>query len=161
LATSRDDPVTVDSGAAWRSSGWLARAAEGQTQVAAALLLVLALFHITFAERVWSPARNLVFDSYQRWLPRQVSRFPVVIVDIDERSLATFGRWPWPRTRLAQLVEATHRLGALSVGLDIIMPEPDGLSPSYVLAGRPDVSPALREGLDQLPSNDAAGQDSR
>lgn len=106
-------------------------------------------------DRFWSPVRNLAFDAYQRFLPRPVSRFPAVIVDIDERSLAAFGRWPWPRTRLAQLIEATHGLGALAVGIDIIMPEADDRSPNYLLAGRPDVSPALRDTLARLPSNDA------
>jgi CHASE2 domain-containing sensor protein/serine phosphatase RsbU (regulator of sigma subunit) len=129
--------------------------AAGQTQAATALLILLALFHVILGERLWNPARNLVFDRYQRWLPRQVSRFPVVIVDIDERSLASFGRWPWPRTRLAQLVESTHRLGALSVGLDIIMPEADSLSLNHLATTRTDLSPTLREVLEQLPSNDA------
>lgn len=132
------------------------RLCHGQGRSAAAVLLVLiALVHVAAGDRLWSPARNLVFDAYQRFMPRPVPRFPAVIVDIDERSLAAFGRWPWPRTRLAQLIEATHRLGALAVGIDIIMPEADDLSPNYLLAGRPDLSPALRDTLARLPSNDA------
>jgi adenylate cyclase len=127
---------------------------EGRS-AAAALVLIFALVHVTAGDQVWSPARNLVFDAYQRFMPRPVSRFPAVIIDIDERSLAAFGRWPWPRTRLAQLIEATHRLGTLAVGIDIIMPEADDLSPNYLLADRPDVSPALRDTLARLPSNDA------
>ena len=118
-------------------------------------MVLIALFHVAAGDRFWSPARNLVFDAYQRFMPRPVSRFPAVIIDIDERSLAAFGRWPWPRTRLSQLIEATHRLGALAVGIDIIMPEADDLSPNYLLAGRPDVSPELRDTLTRLPSNDA------
>ena len=128
---------------------------SGGRQAAAALLILIALFHVTVGDRFWSPARNLVFDAYQRLMPRPVSRFPAVIVDIDEHSLAAFGRWPWPRTRLAQLIEATHRLGALAVGIDIIMPEADDLSPNYLLAGRPELSPALNETIASLPSNDA------
>ena len=132
------------------------RLCHGQGRSASvALLILVALFHLTVGDRFWSPARNLVFDAYQRLMPRQVSRFPAAIIDIDERSLAAFGRWPWPRTRLAQLIEATHRLGALAVGVDIIMPEADDLSPNYLLAGRPDLSPALRDTLARLPSNDA------
>lgn len=149
----RDDSNITQSGGGW-SRPWLIRLSQGQGRAAAALLLLVAIFHVTLGARLWSPARNLVFDAYQRFMPRQVSRFPVVIVDIDERSLATFGRWPWPRTRLAQLIESTHRLGPLAVGLDIIMPEADSLSPSYLLAGRPDVNPALRDALTRLPSND-------
>jgi serine phosphatase RsbU (regulator of sigma subunit) len=154
LATARDDSIGRSSGRGWWFSPWLIRLSQGQSRAAATLLVLIAIFHVTLGERLWSPARNLVFDAYQRFMPRQVSRFPVVIVDIDERSLAAFGRWPWPRMRLAQLVESTHRLGALGVGLDIIMPEADSLSPKYLLAGRPDVNPALRDALARLPSND-------
>src|SRR5262245_14664010 len=87
-------------------------------------------------------------------MPREISRYPVVIVDIDDASLAALGRWPWPRTRLARLVEATHRAGALAVGLDIVMPEADSLSPGGLLVDRQDVSPTLQNTLAELPSND-------
>jgi len=87
-------------------------------------------------------------------MPRQISRYPVVIVDIDDASLAALGRWPWPRTRLARLIEATHRSGALAVGIDIILPEADSLSPGGLLVDRQDVNPALQSTLAELPSND-------
>jgi len=122
--------------------------------VAIALVVLLSLFHIALGERAWSPIRNLLFDAYQRLMPRQISRYPVVIVDIDDASLAALGRWPWPRTRLARLIEATHRSGALAVGLDIIMPEADSLSPDGLLVDRQDVSPAPQTTLAELLSND-------
>ena len=87
-------------------------------------------------------------------MPREILRYPVVIVDIDDASLAALGRWPWPRTRLARLIEATHRAGALAVGLDIVMPEADSLSPGGLLVDRQDVSPTLQNTLAELPSND-------
>ncbi len=121
---------------------------------AIALAALLALFHIALGEHVWSPIRNVFFDAYQRFMPRQVSRYPVVIVDIDDASLAALGRWPWPRSRLARLIEATHRSGALAVGIDMIMPEADSLSPDRLLVERQDLGPALRKELAELPSND-------
>ena len=75
------------------------------------------------------------------------SGFPSSIIDIDDDSLTAIGRWPWPRTQLAQLIEATHRLGALAVGLDIIMPEADSLSPGRLVSGRSEFSPEMREAL--------------
>jgi adenylate cyclase len=122
--------------------------------VAIAALVLLVLFHVSLGERAWSVVRHLFFDAYQRLMPRTASRYRVIIVDIDDASQAAFGRWPWPRTRLARLVEATHELGAVAVGLDIIMPEADSTSPGLLLADRQDVSPALREALAGLPSND-------
>ena len=53
---------------------------------------------------------------------------PVVIVDIDERSLREFGQWPWPRHRVAALVEKIGSLGVLSIGLDVLFAEPDRTS---------------------------------
>lgn len=111
--------------------------------------------HAIVGADVSGPLGNLVFDTYQRLAPRQVDRFPVVIVDIDDASLAALGRWPWPRTRLAELTAATRRLGALAIGYDIIMPEPDHLSPEAVLAHRQGVSAAVQAELARLPSNDA------
>src|SRR5262245_52738190 len=40
----------------------------------------------------------LVFDTYQTLRPRTLGESPVVVVDIDEDSIARFGQWPWPRT---------------------------------------------------------------
>ena len=54
----------------------------------------------------------------------------------------------------ARLLEATHQLGALAVGLDMIMPEVDRLSPSVFIAERPDISPGLQRELAVLPTND-------
>ncbi len=48
----------------------------------------------------------------------------LVVVDIDEASLAKLGAWPWPRERLAELA---RRLAAMEVGLqiyDVVLPEP-------------------------------------
>jgi adenylate cyclase len=123
-------------------------------RTATLILVLLAIFHVSIGDQVWRPARDFVFDAYQRLAPRTVSRLPVVIVDIDDSSLAEFGRWPWPRSRLARLIRATHELGALAIGLDIIMPEADSLSPGSIFADREDVTPALRSAVDRLATND-------
>ncbi len=48
-----------------------------------------------------------------------------VIAVIDEKSLAELGRWPWPRTTIAKLVETLKTYGAKAVGFDIVFAEPD------------------------------------
>jgi len=48
-----------------------------------------------------------------------------VIVAIDEKSLNDLGRWPWPRTVIARLVDQLKGYGARVVGFDIIFAEPD------------------------------------
>ncbi|SDU30329.1 CHASE2 domain-containing protein [Desulfobacula phenolica] len=52
-----------------------------------------------------------------------------VIVDIDDYSLERFGQWPWPRYRVALLLQKISMAGALAVGMDILFAEPDGTSP--------------------------------
>lgn len=47
----------------------------------------------------------------------------VLVVDIDETSLARYP-WPWPRTRLAELIEALLGAGARGVALDILLEKP-------------------------------------
>jgi adenylate cyclase len=58
----------------------------------------------------------------------------IVIVDIDERSLEREGRWPWPRDKLARLVDRLfdyYRTGI--VGFDVVFAEPDDSSGLGVL----------------------------
>jgi len=69
--------------------------------------------------------RETLFDAYQRLMPRVRSSAPVVIVDIDERSLDSRGQWPWPRDVTAQLVRAISRAGPAAIGLDVLFVEPD------------------------------------
>ncbi len=49
----------------------------------------------------------------------------VVVVDIDEPSLDAWGQWPWPRSRLATLLNGIAGRGARCIALDFIMAEPD------------------------------------
>jgi len=145
--------VHIGGWSLWRPRTWFV---NGQGRLVAVLVtVVLAVFQVWLGELYWERIRHVVFDTYQRALPRRVDeRFPVIIVDIDEASITALGQWPWPRTRLAHLIEATHRLGALAVGLDIIMPEADRLSPGVFMAERTDISPVLHAELSKLPSND-------
>jgi len=48
-----------------------------------------------------------------------------VIAAIDEKSLGELGRWPWPRTTIAGLVNKLKGYGAKAVGFDIVFSEPD------------------------------------
>lgn len=64
----------------------------------------------------------------------------VVIVDIDEKSLAEQGRWPWSRDRLARLMDKLFdHYGVKLVGFDVVFAEPDvssGIQTLESLAGR-------------------------
>lgn len=49
----------------------------------------------------------------------------ILIASIDEKSLTKYGRWPWPRYILADLIQTLRDLGAKSIALDIFFPEPE------------------------------------
>ncbi|CAN7756693.1 CHASE2 domain-containing protein [Caballeronia sp. LjRoot34] len=100
-------------------------------------------------------ARQLLFDQYQRRFPRIPAAQPVTIVEIDDETLATVGQWPWPRNRLASLIDAIAALKPLAIGLDIYMPEPDQTSPDKVAGNLPKTAAALAAGLRALPSHEA------
>jgi adenylate cyclase len=95
--------------------------------------------------------RFLAFDMFQRLSSREVDpSYPVRIVDIDQESLATYGRWPWPRDLLARLVEQLADLGVTVIAFDFAFPdpEPDPLTALYAALGD---DPKARALLDQLP----------
>ena len=48
-----------------------------------------------------------------------------IIAAIDEQSVSELGRWPWPRTTIARLVDQLKKGGAKAVGFDIVFSEPD------------------------------------
>lgn len=98
--------------------------------------------------------RLQLFDAYQRLLPRERATAPAMVVGIDERSLAAYGQWPWPRTELARIVESIARGRPAAIGLDIFMSEPDRLSPQRIIELVPDVDPALALQIAALPDND-------
>ena len=89
-----------------------------------------------------SALQNLLFDEFQRWLPRAAaSPSPVRVVEIDDESLTRLGRWPWPRAKLALMIEKLTDAGAAAVALDIVLDYPgdaaDDSALAAALAGRP------------------------
>ena len=132
--------------------GALQRAGVGRF-LAATLLAAMVVM------RVIDPApigalRLRTFDFFQSMRPRESTVHPVVIADIDERSIAALGQWPWPRTRMAELVDRVRASGALAVGFDIVFAEPDRLSPSHLADDVPGLDPQTRARLAALPGND-------
>ena len=86
-----------------------ARSKHGRATGAA--LVVLAALTWLRAESPWivTELQERTFDAYQRLQPRAYADFPVRIVEIDEASIATYGQWPWPRTRLAAMTNRLDR----------------------------------------------------
>lgn len=127
----------------------------GQGRPVGILLLVVCLAIQTW----WLPSplqalRTLGFDSYQQVQPRVPKSRPVIIVAIDEKSLAARGQWPWPRSLLADLVNRIAAAKPAVLGLDLLWPEPDRLSPENWQESNPSLPPDLRRALQSAQSND-------
>lgn len=129
-------------------------------KVGVSRLLGLALLASLIALRIFDPVvvtslRNQAFDVYQRIKPREISKLPVAIIDIDDESLSKIGQWPWPRSTMAELITKATNGGAVAIALDIVFSEKDRLSPKNIAENYPSFSTDLRDELKKLPSNDA------
>ena len=115
-SSSRSDPLTeLDAGARRRV----------RIGGAAAALIAMALV-LLLGGRLSRP----LFDLFQNLSPAPPVSRQVHVVVIDADSLKAIGGWPWSRFYLARLVEEIGSRGASAIGLDILMPEPDRLTPT-------------------------------
>ncbi|WP_050382517.1 CHASE2 domain-containing protein [Bradyrhizobium pachyrhizi] len=135
---------------------WFARRFGYARLVCVALLIGIAALRIVDPAPV-QELRVRTFDTFQALQPRQKTARPVTIVDIDEKSLADprLGQWPWPRTRLADIVTNLTRLGAVVIAFDAVFSEPDRLNPDIAADTFNSLDEEMRARLRQLPSNDS------
>lgn len=89
-----------------------------------ALTCVVAFLYL-FQPILLSTLDFKIYDSLLKSRSGRTASSSVVIVDIDTKSLARYGQWPWPRYRIAQLLDKLREMGALSVGVDMLFAEPD------------------------------------
>jgi adenylate cyclase len=100
--------------------------------------------------------RLVAFDHYQRIAPEKYNPdLPVRIVDIDEKSLAMIGQWPWPRTIVRDLLLGLASKGAAVVAFDVLFAEPDRTSIEAIVKQLPpDQASAVAAATAGQPSND-------
>jgi adenylate cyclase len=137
----------------WRRVRRFARRFGYARAICVALLIGLALLRID-DRAATEELRFRTFDSFQRIDPRVKTARPVRIIDIDDRSLAKYGQWPWPRTRIVELINALTRLNAAVIAFDIVFSEPDRLNPGDAADAIPGLDDATKNKLRALPSND-------
>jgi CHASE2 domain-containing sensor protein/two-component sensor histidine kinase len=88
-----------------------------------ALLCATALLYLS---NVFWRTDLAIFDSALASAPAPSD---VVIVAVDDASIAALGRWPWSRAVHAALLDRLRAQGARAVALDILFTEPDPNSP--------------------------------
>jgi len=139
----------------WAERRWFRALRGGRGRPLGILVLVLLLVALFPDVPGFRLLRLASFDTYHQVMPRIPRSEPVVIVAIDEDSLRLNGQWPWPRSWLARLVARVAEAEPAAIGLDILMPEPDRLSPRRLPAFVEELDPALGQKLATLPDNDA------
>lgn len=92
------------------------------------ILLLVMLGHSAEIYRIGLIERfdAIFYDAKLRLtMPRDIDQ-RIVVVDIDEKSLAEQGRWPWGRDRMARLMDKLFDgYGVQLVGFDVVFAEPD------------------------------------
>ena len=117
-------------------------------------VLVIALAIAVADPPVLHEVRERGFDVLQHLSPLSPGATLVHVVAIDEESLKSRGQWPWPRTLVAELVRRIAAGKPRALGVDILFPEADRLSPPLLARTLPDLPDATAEALARLPSSD-------
>ena len=129
-----------------------------QTGRLTALLALVGLVFIRISDpQIVQFLRTRAFDFYQQLKPRAIEgESPVVIVDIDEKSLAELQAFPWPRYLFAKMIDNLTAAETGPIGFDIVWSEADSTSISRVAGGLPAnaIDPKVRGELEKIPTND-------
>ncbi len=79
-------------------------------------VLVLLMFHFQWADGM----EYKLYDMRAKMrAPKQLSDTPIILVGINDESIRTIGRWPWPRTYIADAVKQLSEAGAKVIGVDV------------------------------------------
>jgi len=90
-----------------------------------AIPVLLAALLALYRPAAFARLDAAVYDTVLRLTSTRPPSGRIVIVDVDERSLAKFGQWPWKRDLIALLVDTLRKDGAAVVAFDIMFPEAD------------------------------------
>jgi len=109
---------------------------------------------VTVALAIFNPSLFIhldrrVYDGLLRTLPRPATASRVAVVDIDERSLAAIGQWPWSRDVIGRLVNRLREMGTRVIAFDVVFPETDrfeGTDPLRQATTDAALAEALRQG---------------
>ncbi|MDO8801529.1 CHASE2 domain-containing protein [Phenylobacterium sp.] len=100
-------------------------------------LLVVVLATAAAAGASWSGllarADGAVYDAFTTLSGRPADP-GIIIVAIDDRSLAELGRWPWPRARHTALLNRLAPIAPQAVIYDVLFTEPDVADPDLARA---------------------------
>ncbi len=95
------------------------------TALAAAAFCTLIVFGIIrLAHDLFGNLENLTIDYRFRLRGKRPVDPRIVLIDIDEKSIAAIGRWPWDRGIHAEMIDILFESGAKVIGYDILFKQP-------------------------------------
>jgi CHASE2 domain-containing sensor protein/signal transduction histidine kinase len=90
------------------------------------LSLIAAGLVFALEKSGWVQEPNrLLQDALMSLQGRDVDRGDVIIVGIDDKSIAALGRWPWRRSFHAELIDRIDKDAPLAIGMDVLLTEAD------------------------------------
>ena len=97
---------------------------RGKLRIATALSIfaLWLLFATCYAFSAFERAENYLYDKIHQRVSPVDSR--VVVIGIDDASIARLGQWPWPRGFMAAVVDKLTEGGAAAVGIDVLYDTP-------------------------------------
>jgi len=115
------------------------------------VILLIRLANLDYVQSI----TNLSLDSYQKIFKYELAETPVIIVDVDEKSLGKIGQFPWNRKIFGDLVKTLKESGASVITFDIFFSEEDKQNPNQILkAYNLNRESNLASEILKLPNND-------
>ena len=104
------------------------------TSIWSCLIVLVGLISFRISDPdIVQQLRGINFDYYQQSV-EQTKNDNIILIDIGEKSLETFGQWPFPRTQFAQLISDLRNSNAGIIGMTVMFPEQDRFGGDQVFA---------------------------
>ena len=94
-----------------------------------ALIILIKFINPSIIKKI----SNINYDSYQSFFEKEFDQKDIRIIDIDDRSLAEVGQFPWRRDKVAKIVDNLTEANPKVIAFDIFFSEPDRENPTKIL----------------------------
>jgi CHASE2 domain-containing sensor protein len=139
--------------ASYSQAGWLKKILTSNLCICSILTLIIWLCTLLELPPLFDLERSS-YDRLNRW--RTPLESPVVLVEIDRKSLHDLGAWPWPRSYIAKIITQLDQSGAKAIGLNILYADRE-INPALDEIAK--IRTTLRNANGKLKNTDYAGLD--
>ncbi|XPF95514.1 CHASE2 domain-containing protein [Colwellia sp. RE-S-Sl-9] len=116
-------------------------------------VISLQFINVSQVQEVIQRIEGILYDfRLNTNLPAEKRQFDehIVIIDIDEKSMKEQGRYPWSRSKVAELVEKLHQAGVVVIAFDIFFAEPERNPVNEILNKNPQLNKQLSTQVNAL-----------